>query len=374
MKTSFKLLFSLCLCINLSGLVNAQSLEDKFQHVLDSVYKANPESVGIMFHVEAPNHGVSWNSAIGFSNKKTQEKINKNQPALIASNTKTYVAVAILKLIENGKISLNEPIKKVISKSSRRELKNDGYNLNEITIKHLLSHTSGISDYVNDAYFEFVNKHPKYQWNRNEQIKLAMKVGNPLYKAGEDYKYADVNYLLLTEILERKTKTPYYVAIKNLIDFKKHKLNNTWFIDLENSPQHTLPLVHQYWNKYNWDSYQLNPSWDLFGGGGLVATTKDLALFFQLLFEGKIITNKSVLKLMHTKVLSDEKSVYCLGLKSISFFGEAAYYHGGFWGTDVMYLPKLNASISAFTLQKDKRLLNAKISNIFVQLLKNATH
>ncbi|HAD80299.1 MAG TPA: serine hydrolase, partial [Flavobacteriaceae bacterium] len=43
-------------------------------------------------------------------------------------------------------------------------LEKDGYDLNTITIKHLLSHTSGIQDYVDDAYFELVNQRPKYKW------------------------------------------------------------------------------------------------------------------------------------------------------------------------------------------------------------------
>ncbi|MEZ5048681.1 MAG: hypothetical protein R2766_03415 [Saprospiraceae bacterium] len=64
----------------------------------------------------------------------------------------------------------------------------------------------------------------------------------------------------------------------------------------------TLPLVHQYTSKLKENSYNINPSWDLYGGGGIASTTKDLAMFFQLLFEGKIIQDKHILESMHSRI------------------------------------------------------------------------
>ncbi len=369
-KNRKHIIFLVILTLLLTNICNAQELERKFKTILDSTYQANKDAVGIMIHVESPDKNISWTSAIGFSNKKTSEKLNKNQPLLIASNTKTYVSATILKLVENGKIKLNQPIKKIIHKKTKKLLKNSGYDVNKITVKHLLSHTSGITDYVDDAYFLFVKQNPNHNWTRDGQIKLAMEKAKPI-ESGKTFTYGDINYLLLTEIIESKTGKPFYTAIRKLLEFKKHNLNNTWFVDLENKPKNTLPLAHQYSEKQNWDSYNLNPSWDLYGGGGIVSTSKDLALFFQLLFEGKIIKNKAVLKNMCTYVLPKEKSIYCLGIRKIIFFRETtAYYHGGWWGTDVMYLPNYNTTISVFTLKKEKRELNAQISNQIIKVLK----
>lgn len=357
-----------CICLPFTS--RAQSLETEFQHILDSVYLENDSAVGILFHVEAPDLHLSWTSAVGYAEKNSEMKVNKDQPALVASNTKTYVAAAVLKLVELEQIVLNEPIENLIHKNTRELLRKDGYDLHNIQVKHLLSHTSGIADYVNDGYFEFINKNPQHKWKRGEQIQLAMEVADPLYKAGEGYTYADINFLLLTEIIEQKTDQPFYQAIRSLLDFKKHGLNQTWFVDLEEKPTKSLPFVHQYWDKLNWDSYKLDPSWDLYGGGGLASTTKDLARFFSLLFNGEIIQNKTVLEEMYSFVLPKEESIYCLGLMHISFHDYKAYYHGGFWGTDVMYIPELNVTISAFTLQKEKRGLNPKISYEFIKSLK----
>lgn len=345
-------LFVLCF---ISYNVIGQNRKQKFQNVLDSIYKANIDATGIMIHVESPDNDISWTSAVGIANKKNKAHLNKKQPVLIASNTKTYVAVAILKLVENGALKLDEPIHKLLNKKSAQGFSKAGYNLNEITIRHLLSHTSGIKDFVTDEYFEFVKQHPKYQWTRVEQIAKSINLGEPLALAGKKFSYGDINYLLLTEIIENKTQQPFYTAIRNLINYKRFRLNNTWFIDLEKQPETSNSLACQYSNKYKWDSHNLNPSWDLYGGGGLVATTKDVALFFQALFEGRIIEDKQLLKEMYSYVLPKEESNYCLGVRNIPFNDYRVYYHGGFWGTDVIYIPEINTSIAIFTLQKDKR-------------------
>lgn len=368
-KTNQIYLIALFLILSIG--VKAQSLENKFQQVLDSVYNANKDAVGVMIHVESPDKNISWTSAVGYADKTTKEVLNKNQPVLIASNTKTYVAVAIVKLVEQGKIKLDQPIADLINTKTKELLSGDGYNLNQITVRHLLSHTSGIADYVNDDYFDYVNEYRDYQWSRDEQIQLSVKVGEPLAEPGKKFSYGDINYLLLTEIIENKTKKTFYTAIRDLLDFKKHKLNDTWFVNLEEYPKNTLPLAHQYYDKYSWDSADLNPSWDLYGGGGLASTTKDLALFFQLLFEGKIIKDKILVEQMHTLVLPKEESIYCLGLRKIFFYSTiTAYYHGGFWGTDLMYIPDMNTTVSVFTLEKSKRDLNAEISYKILQAIR----
>ncbi|MFA6150255.1 MAG: serine hydrolase domain-containing protein [Chitinophagaceae bacterium] len=356
------------LCILTCMFSYAQNPEQSFQQVLDSIYQVNKDAVGIMIHVEAPDKKISWSSAAGFSNKLSGEKINKDQPALIASNTKTYVAAAILKLIESKTLQLDCPVRNLLYRKTRKRLEKSGYDLNHITVKDLLSHTSGITDYVTDDYFSFVDQHPQYQWTRDEQIDWAMKVAKPV-EAKKKFSYADINYLLLTEIIELKTNKPFYRAIKDLLDYNAHHINNTWFIDLEPKPT-SLPLVHQYSDKFKGDTYDLNTSWDLYGGGGIASTTKDLALFFQALFEGKIVKDKNILDTMYAYVLPKEASNYCLGIRRLNFFGHTAYYHGGFWGTDAMYIPEYNATIVIFTLVREKRDLSPQLANKIIDVLK----
>lgn len=348
-----------------------QKPELQFQQIVDSTYQANQDAIGIMIHVEAPDKNISWTYATGYADKDRNEKIDNDQPVLIASNTKTYVSAAILKLVENGKFQLDQTIKNLLLKKTQVLLEKNGYDLDKITVRNLLSHQSGITDYVTDSYFKFVGNNPNHQWTRDEQIESAMKIAKPL-KPGKTFAYGDINYLLLSEIIETKTGKPFYVSIRKLLDFKKLDLNSTWFVDLEKKPAKTLIFAHQYSSTYGWDSTLLNPSWDLYGGGGLASTTKDLALFFQYLFEGRIIKDKKILSEIdtypHPKAATNN---YCLGLYNFpSFFGNRGYYHGGWWGTDVLYLPELNTTISVFTLLKEKRDLNPEISHKIIEILK----
>ena len=347
------------------GIAQIQTI---FQSKIDSIYEKNKDAVGIIVHVEAPKQNLSWSYAKGVSDIKTNEVLKNQQPVLIASNTKPYVAAAILRLVEKNDILIDEPIKKLLSKKTRLLFEKDGYDLNAITVKHLLSHTSGIQDYVDDAYFEFVNQHPQYKWKKEEQIKRAIEIGKP-QKVGEKFSYGDINYLLLTEIIEQKTHQPFYTAIRDLLKYKELGLTKTWFIDLEKYPTKTLPLAHQYSDENKWDSYDINPSWDLYGGGGIASTAKESALFFQYLFDGKIIQNKKILDLMSTYVLPSEQSKYCLGIFHFDM-GFNAYYHGGWWGTDVIYSPETDATISVFTLQKSfQHQINPFIGKEFQKIL-----
>lgn len=351
------------------------SQEDKtsntFQSVLDSIYKSNPESIGIMVHVEAPNKNLSWSGAVGVSDKNTKTLLQADQPVLIASNVKTYVSVTILRLIEQDKLNLNQPIEGLLTNATKNLLESDGYNLKEITIAHLMSHTSGISDYANENFLKRIDSIPKHRWTRNEQIKLAVDLYEPLGKAGDTFSYADLNYLLLTEIMEQVTHKEFYKSIRELIDYKKHNLNSTWFITLEEKPTSVKTLAHQYYGKMGWDSYNMDPSFDLYGGGGIATTTKDLARFSQLLFEGKIIENPETLNLIYTKIETKDKKDpnYRLGLSKGEVNGFTSYGHGGFWGTAVNYYPELNASISVFVLERDKGKLRRNVLEKILQAL-----
>jgi D-alanyl-D-alanine carboxypeptidase len=342
-----------------------------WQSTLDSIFHAHPASVGIMIHIEAPKHHISWTAASGFSEKGTKKAISPLQPALIASNTKMYISTAILRLVETHKLNIKDPISQFLTANTKKDLLSANYQIDSISIMHLLSHTSGIMDYVDDNYFNFVDSVPMHRWSRSEQIKLAMTIGRPLGKAGETFRYADVNYVLLTEIIEVVTGKPFTSAVRELIDFEKNELKSTWFVSLEEQPKSVEPLVHQYFGAQNWDSYQIDPSWDLYGSGGLAASTKDLALFSQALFNGKIIKDQAVFDLIYTEIPTKDSlpSHYHLGLQSSDIGVHKTYGHGGFWATIVRYIPDLDASISVFILDKDEKALRTAILETFVRLL-----
>jgi D-alanyl-D-alanine carboxypeptidase len=369
MKYKFKVTFIALLFLNICA--PAQSVETRFQSVIDSIYNANPSSVGILVHVESPENGVSFTGASGSPYKDATTKLEPDQPALIASNIKTYVSATVLRLVEKGKLSINQPIKNVLSDKTRRLFEEDGYKLDSIKIKHLLSHTSGIQDYANQEYIDFINENKKYRWTRDEQLELTIKTGAPLGNPETTFNYADANYLLLTEIIEQITQKPFYSAMRELLYYKSLGLNNTWFPTLEEKPTQTKTLVHQYWGEYGWDSYDIDVSVDLYGGGGIACTATDLAKFAYHLFNYQIIKDTTVFNFIFTEVPTKdpEQHKYYFGLAPYEYKGFKAFGHSGFWGTIVLYFPEIETSISVFILERDKRELRNEIIDKVIGIL-----
>lgn len=348
----------------------AQQANPDLQHIIDTTFAAHPGTTGMMVSV-IPESGTAWNYATGVSDRKTGTKLQPDQPVLLASNTKTYIAAAILKLQEQHKLSIDDSIGRYLTAGTMRKMRNDGYATGKITLVHLLSHTSGIDDYVNDSYFDFVNSHREYHWTREEQIDKSFREGRPLALPGDTFKYADINYLLLTEIMEQVTHQPFYKTVRTLLRYRELNIQDTWFTRLEQKPGHTKSLAHQYWSKYPWDAYDLDPSWDLYGGGGIAATPHDLALFFKYLFEGKIIRDPKLLSRLYTPVMSKTPTNYCLGLRSLTIAGLTGYYHGGFWGTDAIYFPELKTTIVIVITERAEKNISADICKAIVETIKN---
>lgn len=317
------------------------------QKQLDSIYKAHPEMLGLMLSVHSTNPSKQFTGVAGLTKKNDTASLSLKQPLLIASNTKTYVAAAIIKLVENQKIRLNDPIEALIGESSRAWLKEDGYNLQAIEVRHLLSHTSGIFNYVETELFnKRAVEHPTYRWNRAEQIELATTQGDPLGSPLAKYHYCDTNYLLLTEILEQQTKLPFYEAIRSLLAFDQHQLAHTWFYSLEKTPANLPPRIHQYMHQSS--SYSEDPSFDLYGGGGLAATIEELALFYHHLFSGRFFDQPETVDLLYTQIKTSDGSLqsYGLGIERLQHEEFTYYGHSGYWGTFAAYIPKFKVSVA----------------------------
>jgi D-alanyl-D-alanine carboxypeptidase len=111
-------------------------------------------------------------------------------------------------------------------------------------------------------------------------LQQAVKMGDPLGKPEDVFHYEDANYLLCTEIIEEVTNKPFYEAMRELLRYDELGFTDTWFPTLEAKGENTKTLIHQYWDEMGWDSYNIDISWDLYGGGGIATTTKETAQFF----------------------------------------------------------------------------------------------
>lgn len=215
--------------------------------------------------------------SVGFSDVAAQQKANENTKYRIGSVTKTFTATLIFKAIEEKKLSLNQNIQHFFPNQK---------NADKITIAQLLSHRSGIGNFTSDDQF------PKWRTEaktKAEMLKIIKQSGND-FPPDSTAQYSNSNYVLLSYILEDIYKKPFKEILNKKI-IKKAGLKNTFYgtkINVSNNEANSYKF-RETWLK----DEETDMSIPL-GAGGIVSTTKDLNLFLQALFAGKIISLQSV--------------------------------------------------------------------------------
>jgi D-alanyl-D-alanine carboxypeptidase len=224
-------------------------------------------------------------------------------------------------------------------------LRGDGYDTNAITIAQVLSHTAGFGDHTDDPRFEAVvlNDHA-HHWTSDEQIRRLVEWRDPVGKPGERYKYSDSGYVILGTIVERVTGRRLGPAVRQLVDFGKLGLTVTWWETMEPVPAAAGPRAHQYFGDADVTGWE--PSFDLYGGGGLVTDTRELGLFMRELLRGRVFANPATLAAMTTR----GTETYRLGLMAVDFDGHEALGHQGFWNTFAFQVPSLYLTVSGSIL------------------------
>ncbi len=329
--------------------------DTSFELLQEALDDSQGSLVGLSMAIKSPKLSKPWNGAKGFDAVDKKNKLAIEQPFRIASITKTFVATAILRLHEMDSLSIEDPVSKFISTKHINLLSKDGYNLDEIKIKHCLNHTSGLYDYAMGGreYIDEGLKNPNHRWTRTTQLQGAVDWGDRLGNPGGQYAYSDTGYILLGEIIEHFFQGDLALGLRTLLAFDQLGLNHTYLETLEETPSNLKDPVHRYLGKH--DLTLTDASLDLYGGGGLVSTTHDLAVFMHALFNDQVFKNKNTLKLMLTKPVfpsdyewnSDRRfKDYRYGLWEVSVYGKPAYLHNGLWGTMLLHVPTTNTTIA----------------------------
>ncbi|HEX4372942.1 MAG TPA: serine hydrolase domain-containing protein [Puia sp.] len=269
-----------------------------------------------------------WTGCAGYSKIETKTMMTDSDLQYLQSVAKTYMAVAILKLHEEGKIDLDALITKYLPAKYAQDFK----SLDKITIRMLLNHTSGLPEYSeNPAIVSYIVLHPETVFDIAEKLKF-LKNEDPQFTPGSKHKYCNTNYLLLAIIADAITGD--HAAYINRIIFQKLGLKNTFY---RSSPGylHYANLVNSYWDVLNTGMpanitpLQRANVATLKGDDGIVCTTTDAIKFLKGLVEGKLLHDSS-LALMKQWVNGDDgKPIYGLGLVYYAAGGLTGYGHSG---------------------------------------------
>jgi D-alanyl-D-alanine carboxypeptidase len=329
-----------------------EALEKALQALVDSVASA-PAVPGAVLYAYSPSIGLEWSGASGVSQVETGALLTPDQTLRNASNTKTYVAASVLRLWEMGRLDLDDPVREYLGDEQVAMLGGDGYDMDAITVRHLLAHASGMIDHGSaPEYFGAVTADPTHRWTRDEQLAGAVEWGDPLGPAGVAYSYSDTGYILLGQVIERVTGEPLGPAVRELLGFDALGLDATWWEIMEPVPATAGPRAHQYIGGVDvngWDA-----SLDSYGGGGLVTSSRDLAAFWYALFDGRVFEREVTLDTMLTTPLPPEETPYRLGVFVRDLDGLIAYEHSGFWGTRAVYVPELDLVVAGGVTEQSR--------------------
>jgi D-alanyl-D-alanine carboxypeptidase len=351
---------------------HATSREDDMptalQAAIDRVLEQDPRIPGVALTVHSPRLAVEWSGAAGRRGRGAGEPLRADTPFRIASITKVFTAAAIFRLIEQERIGLYDAMDAHAAPPTLGLLRSGGYAPETITIQQLLAHTSGLYDYATDPrYVEAILANPARRWTRAEQIAHAMKHGEPAGRSGERYVYSDTGYVVLGEIIERVTDQPLARAYRELLAFERLGLRATHLETLGPAPARGTARARQYYGTV--DSGDWDASFDLYGGGGLVSTTTDVARFFRALLRGELFESRSTLAsaLMAPQAAQGRGTARSSLLATMPFGRRACWGQDGFWGSRAIYCPDIDLSLVVTLNQAEPT--NAHTLDLLVQTL-----
>lgn len=287
-------------------------------------------AVSIVVPGEAP-----YLSTKGKANLETGRERQRDDSFRIASNTKTFVGLAILILVDHGKLNKNDPISKWFP---------DFPNAGKITVDDLLRMRSGIPDPFDQAWLAKYYADPLMAQTAAESIRLAAAQKENFKPPGKETVYTNVNFILLQVIAEKASGKPIDEIIRDEIAKPLGLTGTFWPADS------SLPGGLR---GYGWDAAArkfedktiLNPQAPG-GAGAMLSNLADLRTYVRALGTGKLLKPETHAEQLQARTLLGSPPFVRYG-EAIGLFGEWRGHTGTIAGfsTDMFYLPALDASI-----------------------------
>ncbi|MDY6994370.1 MAG: serine hydrolase, partial [Pseudomonadota bacterium] len=249
---------------------------------------------------------IILNKGYGYADRKNKIPNTKNSVFSLGSIVKPFTAVSIMRLVQEGKIDLVDTLPKFFDGVPTEK--------QDITIKQMLSHTSGLSGTVGSDYDNI---------SKEDLIEAAFN--RPLdYQPGTDYGYSNLAFSLLAIIIEKVSGLSYEKYLSRNI-FQPAGMTQTGY---------TLPtwdtknIAHNYTGTEDNGTFierDHYPNWNLIGNGGMLSTTTDLFKFYQFI-KGNAFLDEETKETMFTPVWD----VDALGIVALRD-GAIIQHNGGGW-------------------------------------------
>ncbi len=296
------------------------------QAIMDD-YTAKETPPGLVVWVDGPDQQFA--GASGYSDLSTQTPMPPDGLFRIGSVSKVFTSTLILQLVEEGAVSLSDTLVQWLP-----ELGAQITNGDTITIRQMLSHTSGIYDLTSGSYMDDLIASAEVEGDvaqvacgltPTEAITHYVAGHDAVFAPGERYEYSNTNFELLGLIVEAATGKTFETVLRERILDPLHMTHT--YMDCTEDP--IDGLVHSYDTfdiRYDVTGVHESVAW---AAGGIVSNAPDLILFARALFAGELFQDSAMLKMMTVPV----KGLYGLGM----MIDTAGYGHyGGITGFAAM--------------------------------------
>ena len=302
---------------------------------------------------------IIYKKAFGTANVEQNIPMEPNMLFRTGSMGKQYTAIAVLQLVEQGKIGLQDSIQKYI-----KDFPSKGYT---ITIENLLTNTSGIKDYLSEISNPSKQKESYTPKDGVDYIK-----DEPLnFKPGSNYRYSNSNFYLLGYIIEMVTGKTFENYLKeNVLD--KADLKNTFYIH----PENNIPNMPQGYSKFDGkiEKATLQEVTIIYSAGALISNVDDIYKWHQALYNQQLVKKQTLEKATTPFRFEDGTfSQYAYGWFVKNIDGSKTIEHSGStdgFQSDEIYLPEENVFVVAlyncYEADQDWQILTNDIARIAI--------
>jgi CubicO group peptidase (beta-lactamase class C family) len=281
-------------------------------HMYDSVFGKSGFNGSILI---AKNGQILFEQYQGYHNLATKDTIMSNSPFHLASVSKPITAMAILRLYEQGKLALEDSVQRFFP----------AFPYNGVTVKDLLSHRSGLPNYVYFMSKDTAWDQKKKATNTDMLNYMVAKKPAPYGKPGRNFSYCNTNYALLALIVEKITGSTFPTYLKDSV-FAPLGMKNSFVFSVADSNRY----VPSYLN--NGRAFDLAAIDCIYGDKNIYSTVKDLWLWEQALYNQQLISEATYQKAV-TPYSNERPSIhnYGLGWRLMLFPDRKIVYHNGWW-------------------------------------------
>jgi len=278
---------------------------------------------------------VVYKKGLGIANLEYGVPITTSTVFQVASVSKQFTVFSILLLEQEGKLSIDDDIRKYLP-----EMPDYGH---KITLRNLANHTSGIRD--NTDLANLIGTSEADLFSNDEAVKLITSQKGLNFIPGNEFQYCNSGYILLAEIVKRVSGQSFAEFTQTRI-FEPLKMKNSQFVD---APETIVKNIAYSYDKYENTYYKNILNHSFVGSTGLHTTIDDLSLW-AMNFKKKTIGNDAIFNKMQEKTVLNNGDVipYGLGLENQVYKGLDIIFHGGGigrYGSRIVLIPEHNFAV-----------------------------